>query len=149
MLFIQIDSPLNCCVTNDVTMSEVLGNNARARLVLLGYLVRIAIGIVSVVVIRGACNCAFDFYLAGTETSCVEEKSSLRSSLFFKGYESLLCGTLCLYIKVTDLSAETEEFPNLLLRGLQGDVLDVDLIGRHLEECSSKDVLCFLVKFDI
>jgi len=138
MLVIQIDGLLNGLVTNHVAVSKVLSDDARARLVLLCNLIGVTIGIRSVVTVIGVCRCAGNLNLSGTKLCVIEEESSLRSSLLFECDGSTLGGVASWdKLELGDLATEGEEVLDLLLAGLQADVLDVD-DGCH-------DVGCFVL----
>ena len=72
MLLVQVDSVLNSIVSDNITLSEVLSNNACAWLLLLCDLVRVALGITSDMVIIVVLAGAGDLNLSRSKLCVVE-----------------------------------------------------------------------------
>ena len=93
MLVVKIDGLLDSLVTEDVTVSNVLGSDTGTGLLLLGDLIAVSLGVlcsaalIIIIGFRGTGN----LDLRSAELGVVEEEGSLRSSLLFEGYGGILC----------------------------------------------------------
>lgn len=127
MLVVKIDGLLNCLVTDYIAMGEVLGNNARARLFLLCNLIGIALIVRGIVAVIRVGRCRGNLDLSRAELGVVEEEGSLCGSFLLESDSCALGGFAgwC-EIELGDLTTEGEEVLDLLLAGLQADVLNVD-----------------------
>jgi hypothetical protein len=149
MLVVELDRTLNGSIANDVTVGEVLGEDAAAGLLLLGDLVTVTLGVgggarVLVGVLGG------DVDLGAGQLRVVQQQGRLGGRLLLKDNGGRLCAVGALgYLEFCDLAAirrgraglatmtaakvqrgvdvpEAEEVSNLLLLGLGRDVLNVD-----------------------
>lgn len=107
VLAVEVDGTLGGLVTNAVAVSEVLSNDARAGLLLLGELIAVALGLALVVagIVIGRSAGARDLDVCATELSVVEEKGGLGSSLLLEGDGGLLGVAGLLDLEVGDLAA--------------------------------------------
>jgi hypothetical protein len=143
VLLVQLDGALGRRIGNDVAVGEVLCDDARARLFLLGDLVGVTVIVGGVVVVIRviALVGGRDGDLVGAQLGVIEEQSGLGCGRLLEGYDGFLaCRAGLLDLDGGDFAAEAEELFDLLLRGGGGDVLDVDGVWRgHLDvsfECN-------------
>jgi hypothetical protein len=106
MLLIQINGTLGGLISDNVAMSQILGNDARSRLLLLSNLIAIALSLCSIVtsVILVGASCAGDLDMSGAKLGVVEEESSLGRGLLFECYGGILGLTSGLDFDAGDLA---------------------------------------------
>jgi len=134
VLGVKLDTLLKGGITDDVSMSQVLGEDASAGLLLLCDVVRVAVSVLGEGrilsrVVAGRCD--RDVVLA--ELGVVQQKSSLLRGLLLEGDLGRLGLALGGDLDVGNLAAEAEEITDLAIAGRAGDVLDLNGGGRHLE----------------
>jgi hypothetical protein len=138
VLLIGSESRLDSLVRDDVTMGEILGEDAGAGLLFLLNVVVAIFGLFGGGSLF-ASNLADRLRRAnmnrvGSKLCVIEEKSRLSSGrLLESNGSSLSIGTRRLYADGLNLSAEAEEGLDLIFAGLGTDVLDVDS-GGHVDD---------------
>ena len=110
MLLVQIDGTLSGLIGDNVAMSQILGNDARTWLLLLGDLIAIAFSLCSIMasIVLVRASSAGDLDVSGAKLGVVEEEGSLGRGFLFEGYGGILGLTSRLNLDAGNLAAVAE-----------------------------------------
>ena len=110
MLLVQIDGTLSGLIGDNVAMSQILGNDARTWLLLLGDLIAIAFSLCSIMasIVLVRASSAGDLDVSGAKLGVVEEEGGLGRGFLFEGYGGILGLTGGLDLDIGNLATVAE-----------------------------------------